>query len=635
MFKSAILLLCFIEVIHSFFSKSIYSQKTQKIERLPSLQSTQSSIPGLGGKIVITGIGQVDEDEFTLSLINEQSRWTSIVLGTANALATKKRFLSRTARYSGLLNILEFETIRQDENNEDYKSDMNSLLEGANSWIAFNVSTKDIPILTTLGVHAGVQRVVFTTELDTGRIDETVIPGFEDAVKAFETAGSTFTGVRHGVIIDGNENHPYELVNATIPCAEAIVQQGVLGRVVSELLLIDKSVNQVCGLSSSGSFAAAYLDILRSSGLTRQEEVTKMYTGGLQRVAKLTVAEYENQKKQADARTAIREQKKITDDASRGTKAETIASSQSILPPSTPPSTPPPISEVPPQVPPPVERERDTKKPAQVYASSSLTLSSEDERFVEHRTMEILETVWKEFDGTLKTEKSVFFDENKEMAVSLAENEMVDKLDERLEFQEEVDARKTVVNQIIDTNRRQYTKLLKAEQKNQITDIVELKSIWNKYVYLLIESTLILSDNDGKEEKTDVLDGYTLNLQLRKQANMLRQQCNLTANEAVFNSQDAQTIVNVLTGSPVGQSLGLDRTGVEVGKNLTEKHGKLLETVSALQGSVKMLALEIDTINKIAEFNPSRSEVEYSKQVSETTRRERKEQLMSKNSNPF
>jgi hypothetical protein len=73
------------------------------------------------------------------------------------------------------------------------------------------------------------------------------------------------------------------------------------------------------------------------------------------------------------------------------------------------------------------------------------------------------------------------------------------------------------VNQIIDTNRRQYTKLLKAEQKNQITDIVELKSIWNKYIYLLIESTLILSDNDGKEEKTDVLDGYILNLQLRKQ----------------------------------------------------------------------------------------------------------------------
>jgi hypothetical protein len=78
---------------------------------------------------------------------------------------------------------------------------MSSLLQGANSWIAFNVSTKDIPILTTLGVHAGIKRVVFTTELDNSRIDETVIPGFDDAVKAFELAGSSFTGVRHGVII--------------------------------------------------------------------------------------------------------------------------------------------------------------------------------------------------------------------------------------------------------------------------------------------------------------------------------------------------------------------------------------------------------------------------------------------------
>ena len=37
-----------------------------------SLKSTSSSIPGLGGKIIITGIGKVDDDEFTLNLFNEQ-----------------------------------------------------------------------------------------------------------------------------------------------------------------------------------------------------------------------------------------------------------------------------------------------------------------------------------------------------------------------------------------------------------------------------------------------------------------------------------------------------------------------------------------------------------------------------------
>jgi dTDP-4-amino-4,6-dideoxygalactose transaminase len=124
-----------------------------------------------------------------------------------------------------------------------------------------------------------------------------------------------------------------------------------------------ESLLKLTPLSSSGSFAAAYLDILRSSGLTRQEEVTKMYTGGLQRVAKLTVTEYENQKKQADARNIIREQKKVNDNDSRDTKAEAIASSKSILAVSTPPT----VFELPLSV----ERERDTQKSAQVSIRSN------------------------------------------------------------------------------------------------------------------------------------------------------------------------------------------------------------------------------------------------------------------------
>jgi hypothetical protein len=73
-----------------------------------------------------------------------------------------------------------------------------------------------------------------------------------------------------------------------------------------------------------------------------------------------------------------------------------------------------------------------------------------------------------------------------------------------------------VVNQIIDTNRRQYTKLLKADQKNKITNVVELKNVWNKYIYLLIESTILLY-NGIDIENGNVLDEYKLNLRLRKQ----------------------------------------------------------------------------------------------------------------------
>merc|ERR1711991_236371 len=71
------------------------------------------------------------------------------------------------------------------------------------------------------------------------------------------------------------------------------VERGVLARVAAELLQIDSSDNTVTGLSSSGEFAGAYLNILRQSGLTRTQEVMKVFQGGVQRVAQLTVNEYE------------------------------------------------------------------------------------------------------------------------------------------------------------------------------------------------------------------------------------------------------------------------------------------------------------------------------------------------------
>ena len=268
------------------------------------LGATQTSIPGLGGKIVVTGIGKVDEDEFALTLINEQSMWTSVILGTDDAVTTKKRFLSRTARYSGLLNVLDFATV-----DLTMKEQLATLLEGANSWIAFNVTQESVPLLSEAAVAAGVKRAVFTVALPLNRWQDIVIPELDQAISAFEAVGATFTGIRHGIVVDGDENNPYEIVNATTPCLYGSVERGVLARVATELLLVDKAENEVCGLSTGTQFAAAYLDILRSSGLNRQQEVTKMYVGGLQRVAKLTVASYEAKQKAADEKAARKEQR--------------------------------------------------------------------------------------------------------------------------------------------------------------------------------------------------------------------------------------------------------------------------------------------------------------------------------------
>ena len=188
---------------------------------------------------------------------------------------------------------------------------MDQLLQGSKAWLAFNVSQTDIPKLAETALKAGCKRVILTTTLPPQRINDTVIPEFDDAIKLFSTAGGAFTGIRHGEIVAGDEDFPYEIVNATVPCLEATVERGVLARVVAELLRVEQSHNQQCGVCSSSEFAAAYLNILRSSGLTRTQEVYKMFTGGLQRVARLTVNEYEAQRKKAEEKKVLAEQREV------------------------------------------------------------------------------------------------------------------------------------------------------------------------------------------------------------------------------------------------------------------------------------------------------------------------------------
>lgn len=133
-------------------------------------------------------------------IILNQTMWSTVMLATDDAAAAKKKFLSRTARYSGLLNVLDFATVDLEDG-----VNLSEVLTDANSWIAFNVTQSAIPVLSKAALSAGIKRVIFTTELPPSRINETVIPEFDAAVLAFEAAGAAFTGIRHGTVIDGKE----------------------------------------------------------------------------------------------------------------------------------------------------------------------------------------------------------------------------------------------------------------------------------------------------------------------------------------------------------------------------------------------------------------------------------------------
>lgn len=226
-------------------------------------------------------------------------------MATSDEAATKKRFLSRTARYSGLLNILNI--VQADLSNLEQ---VKPVLQGAEAWIAFNVPREDILTYSKAAIEANIKRVVVTTELSSQQINDTSLPEFNQAIEMFQNSGGYFTGVRHGEVVPGDENNVYEILNATTPCVESFVERGVLGRVVAELLQIERSGNIECGVSSSNEFAGAYLNVLRSSGLTRREEVDRVLNGGVQRVMQLKETRVAERKKLAEER----KQKEVKDE---------------------------------------------------------------------------------------------------------------------------------------------------------------------------------------------------------------------------------------------------------------------------------------------------------------------------------
>eukprot|EP01041_Mallomonas_annulata_P000183 gene183-314_t len=506
----------------------------------------------IGGKVLVTGIGSNDEDEFMLTLLNDQKVWNQILLGTENSVITKKKFLSRTARYSGLLNLLEFADLKLSDDEQ-----LDNALKDTKAWIAFNTPQEDIPRFTDKAIAAGVSRAIFTTELAPANINDTSIPSFDYALQAFEKAGGSFTGIRHGSIVDGDENYPYEIVNATVPCLEDTIQRGVLARVVAELTLIPQASNKICGISTSGAFTAKYLELLRATGLNRRQEVAKVFDGGIQKLARIALDDIKKNNKAAE------ERQNLYNIAKREEEEEDAKS-----------------------------KERKELREAMKLSASDVGELEEDEIFaketeekrIERRTLEILQSVWKEYDVrmyTKSTSKKEFFDMNRDQAEIFAKEELVQEKKKRREILEEKRSKNQLLDKFVDVNRKQLAKLQALERK-EMQSQKEMSDVWVKYVYLLIETTL---DKCMRENILfHNLDEYAQTLLLKEQANTLRTQCGLAPYSVIYDPLDASVIVSKMSTGPMGVKLGLDGTNDS-------------DTI-ALRGASQILELAIETLQR-------------------------------------
>ncbi len=237
-----------------------------------------------------------------------------------------------------------------------------------------------------IALASNVSRVIFTTQLTEDQYinNQVELMDFALARKRFmERDGFYFTGIRHGKIVKGEEDLFYYISNSSTKCIEPTVPNGVLLKVVTELINIDASFNEECGVSGSeNDFVRQYIKGLRSLGLTRQEEIYKMFTGGIDRALRRII----------DSMQDHTEEPRRSDDAA--------AAENDML-----------------------DDEEELVRRLDPY----FIFETKGEEIIANRTNEILADVWANFQSrmlTLRTSERSFFMKNHAKARALAEKEV-------------------------------------------------------------------------------------------------------------------------------------------------------------------------------------------------------------------
>lgn len=519
--------------------------------------------------------------------------------------------MSRNARYSGLLDILKF--AQTDAGNS---SQLITALEGANAWLAFNVEKEQFVELANTAIEANIPRIIFTTTVTEEEEQQQFVQTTYGPLLALsKEKGLAMTIIRHGEVVDGDEDYPYQIVNASTPLVEMSVPRGVLGRIATELIRLKDSLNQQCGLSSSGEFAEAYLELLRSSGLTRRQEVFKVYTGGMDVVYQKTEASRRKREQEEKERNELQEERRLEREAEERAanirQQELAAAAAS-------------------------EQKGEVVKslPSTYRATRSGGLSTTDgrttkprvsskyyddddeeddeilfvqrekktiEQRIEERADQILEEIYHTYNTRLvtkRTEKQEFFNLNNVKAIALATKEIEEEDAKAIEqeIQRQVDL--SAMDRVFDLESRQYAKLMQLERK-EMQQQKDASDIWVKYIYLLIEVTM--DDCAKKNILFHNLDEFQQTLLLRGHANDLRAMVNLPPYEVVYDALDAKIIVDFFSSQPtesLTKKFKMQRNADEILIDLNTKYGKMLKNVTALRGATQIIELAIETLRK-------------------------------------
>jgi len=253
----------------------------------------------LSGKVLVSGWANTKErsDQTVFDFLNDEEspfKWDNIIAFVNDEKAAKKRLLSRSARYTGLLNKLEF-------TQSETEGGLPTLaqLEGITSWVAsVGNDLEKIKEIANLCGQSQIESVSILME-ETNTLNPDAV---KDALSALDINAEKckYTVVAVGEIGDYEEgSKPYGIrdfgtdggiVAGTYSRDESI-------RLVTTGLALNSGVNKAFSFVEvdTNSTEAKLVKSLREAGYTRYQEIDHMITKGISAYEK-AVADYKQKK---------------------------------------------------------------------------------------------------------------------------------------------------------------------------------------------------------------------------------------------------------------------------------------------------------------------------------------------------
>jgi len=225
----------------------------------PLRASRAGACVAMSGKVVVTdGTDSFYGSRTIFQMLHDYGDYSAIIASSSCVSDAKKMLLSRTARYSGLLDLLTFN-----------EGDISEAFAGADTWVSMNSDGGALTAQVAAAKAAGVKRIFlhFSSEGPTDVPDD-----------ALESAldGVTYTVMRTGALMAGGSGGGLKLGSVSEPTCAELCKEDVY-RILAEAITLDSAYGRMFSLCPSED--VAQFKEMRMAGCGRREEADALLKG--------------------------------------------------------------------------------------------------------------------------------------------------------------------------------------------------------------------------------------------------------------------------------------------------------------------------------------------------------------------